>query len=75
MKIKLTKQEDEALWLLQRKGRILELQYALKMTKAEVSAFIEKLAEKINCPLLNKRDINNGKFWKKYGVVTPWGER
>lgn len=75
MKKKLTEQEESALWLLQRKGRILELQYALKMTKAEVLDFIEKLSEKLNCELLNKRDINNGKFWKAYGVVTPWGER
>lgn len=75
MKIKLTKQEDEALWLLKRKGRILELQYALKMTKEQVLELVDIIAEKLNCPLLNKKDIQNGNFWKKYGIVTPWGER
>jgi hypothetical protein len=75
MKIKLTKEEDEVLWLLQRKGRILELRYALKKSRAEVLEIIATLAEKTGFELLNEKDINKGKFWKAHGVVTPMGQR
>ena len=73
--IKLTKLEDEVLWLFQRRSNIFTVRNVHKLSAEKMAQVIASLSEKLDWPLLNAKDIDNGKFWEAYGHRVPWGER